>query len=266
MGKKIAFFDIDGTLINMEIGMKNPTQETKEALKRFQAQGNQIVIASARGEIPFDDSDITFDGYICSEGHYIRYHDEVLVDQQFSLEQVLKQMEVYKKYNGVPMFYGRGQGWIKDQDHELVIKHRMIFQGVNQKGPGEVEDFKPEDIHAISCCVLFEDVEDLRKAMQELDDEFTMVPYEKGLTRMDVYCQGFTKGTACEYLYKKLGIDYEDTYAFGDGVNDLKMFELVKHGIAMGNAVEELKTVASDVTDRVDNGGIEKALKKYFNI
>ena len=83
---------------------------------------------------------------------------------------------------------------------------------------------------------------------------------------MDVYRKGFTKGTACEYWYKKLEIKKENTYAFGDGINDKEMFELVGNGIAMGNAIEEIKEIAHYVTDTVDNDCITKAFKKLFNI
>lgn len=83
---------------------------------------------------------------------------------------------------------------------------------------------------------------------------------------MDVYREGFTKGTACEYLYKKLEIKKENSYAFGDGINDKEMLELVGHGIAMGNGLEEIKKIAHYVTDTVDNDGIAKAFKRYFNI
>ena len=81
---------------------------------------------------------------------------------------------------------------------------------------------------------------------------------------MDVYRKGFTKGTACEYLYKKLEIKKENTYAFGDGINDKEMFELVCNGIAMGNAIEEIKEIAHYVTDTVDNDGIAKAFKSFL--
>ena len=74
------------------------------------------------------------------------------------------------------------------------------------------------------------------------------------------------KGTACEYLYQKIGVDNIDTYAFGDGINDCEMFDLVGHGIAMGNAVDALKSMAEYITDDVDHQGIVKAFQKYFHI
>ena len=48
--KKIAFFDIDGTMVNVTDGMLHPSEETKRVLKAFQEQGNYIVVATARPE------------------------------------------------------------------------------------------------------------------------------------------------------------------------------------------------------------------------
>ena len=67
---------------------------------------------------------------------------------------------------------------------------------------------------------------------------------------MDVHPQGYTKGTACEYLYQKLNIPKENTYAFGDGEN----------------ADDEVKKHASTVTLTVDEDGIADFFEKEFNI
>lgn len=266
MDQKIAFFDIDGTLINVPSGIDCPSDHTVRALNEFQKQGNLIVIATARGSLPFEAKGLEFDGYIFNDGHYICYNGETLVDEQFNTAMIDKQLEVYEKYHGRSMFYGRSGSWCSFLDDELVIKHRVMFQGTTKRPTDVNETFVASDVKAVSCCVLFDTADDLWAAYHELEDEFTMVPYDKGLIRMDVYCKGFTKGTACEYLYKKLGIDYENTYAFGDGVNDKEMIKLVKHGIAMGNAVGELKEIASEVTESVDNDGIALSFKQHFDI
>ena len=67
-------------------------------------------------------------------------------------------------------------------------------------------------------------------------------------------------------MMKLLNASLDDVVVFGDGHNDKEMLTLVKHGIAMGNAIEELKKVASEVTDTVDNDGIAKAFEKHFDI
>ena len=66
-------------------------------------------------------------------------------------------------------------------------------------------------------------------------------------------------------LYQKLGIDQKDTYAFGDGVNDMEMFELVGHGIAMGKCSRSFKkTLQNLLLIMFDCAGIDKAFYKYF--
>ena len=164
------------------------------------------------------------------------------------------------------MFYGHHGQWCDCLDDELVVKHRLMFQGNNLRPRDAIEDYKASDVKAISCCVLFETVEQMWKAYHELENDMTIVAYDHGLIRMDVYHKGFKKGTACEYLYQKIGVDKIDTYAFGDGINDCEMFELVGHGIAMGNAVDSLKSMAEYITDDVDHHGIVKAFQKYFHI
>ena len=176
------------------------------------------------------------------------------------------QLDAYSKFDGRFMFSGHADTWNSFLDDPLVIDHREMFSGTKERPTGVIEEFKANDVQAVACCVLFDSVEKLDNCFNELKETFTMVPYRTGLIRMDVYRKGFTKGTACDYLYKKLGIEKENSYAFGDGINDKEMLELVGNGIAMGNGLEEIKKIADDVTDTVDNDGIAKAFKKYFNI
>lgn len=240
-------------------------QSTIDALKTFQEKGNLIFIASARGSLPETIKGIDFDGFIGNDGHYITYKDEVWLDDLFTIQDVKHQIEVYKKYHGRYMFSGHDAGWNCFWEDEYIQKHSKMFHHTTKKPDYIIEDYQEEDVHAIACCVLFENADDLYGAYHELKDDYTMVVYDTGLIRMDVYRKGFRKGTACEYVYQKLGICKEDTYAFGDGVNDVEMIQLVGHGVAMGNAVEELKEVADEVTLSVDDHGIAAYFDKYLN-
>ena len=56
------------------------------------------------------------------------------------------------------------------------------------------------------------------------------------------------------------------TYAFGDGANDLEMFQEVDIAIAMGNAIPLLKEKANYVSADNDKGGIIQGLKQYHLI
>jgi len=56
-----------------------------------------------------------------------------------------------------------------------------------------------------------------------------------------------------------LQLPLQDVVVFGDGENDIKMFQQSPMSIAVGNAIDELKKLATYVTARSDEDGIQKA-------
>jgi hydroxymethylpyrimidine pyrophosphatase-like HAD family hydrolase len=50
---------------------------------------------------------------------------------------------------------------------------------------------------------------------------------------------------------------------FGDGGNDTTMIKDCGIGVAMGNAIPELKSIADYVTSSVDEDGIANALRHF---
>ena len=261
---KIAFFDVDGTMINVPHQLLKPTDKTIHALKEFQKQGNYIVVASARGVKPECLDEIPFDGFIGCDGGYIEFHQEVLLNNVFSVKDLNLQNSVYEATNGQYIISERATSYFSDVDGELIKKHLRLYNGTDKLPEEYNDDWRFQDIKANTVTALFYNAKDLHEALDMLPKEWSINAYDTGHIRMDVHPQGYTKGTACEYLYQKLNIPKENTYAFGDGVNDMEMFELVGHGIAMGNAVDRLKNIAEFVTDYVDCAGIDKAFYKYF--
>lgn len=267
MDKKIAFFDIDGTIVNVHCGMLHPSKETIRVLKEFKRQGNYIVIATARGMVPSSISDIDFDGYICCDGHYIEFNDEVLVDNLFNEIEIKKQLEIYQRHNGECIFGGHYGQWFSDKENELIKKHQLMFGGsysIDEKLV--INDNNISDVKANTITAIFNSASDLYNARKELPDDYAIVAYDQDHIRMDVHLPGFSKGTACKYVYEYLKIKPENTYAFGDGINDIEMLQLITHSIAMGNASMEVKEHASEVTTSVDDEGIARAFKKHFDI
>lgn len=71
--------------------------------------------------------------------------------------------------------------------------------------PGNMHQLSETGIEAITCCVLFETVDDLLSCYERLKERFTMVKYETGLIRMDVYRKGFETWSAVKYMYERCG-------------------------------------------------------------
>lgn len=77
---------------------------------------------------------------------------------------------------------------------------------------------------------------------------------------VDILDQDGSKARAIRAVLDKLGIDPQDSCAFGDGLNDIEMLKLVGAAIAMGNAHEQLKAHADIICARHDEDGIAKIL------
>lgn len=80
---------------------------------------------------------------------------------------------------------------------------------------------------------------------------------------MEITDKGVNKGRAVSMLAARLGIDRSEVMAIGDSPNDKKMLEWAGMGIAMGNASQEVKLVADNVTLPIEKDGVAKALYEY---
>ncbi len=77
--------------------------------------------------------------------------------------------------------------------------------------------------------------------------------------------KGFSKGTGILRVCEILGVDPKDTFAFGDGENDIDMIKTAGTGIAMGNGNAHARAEADFVTRDIYHDGIYHACK-YFNL
>ena len=81
------------------------------------------------------------------------------------------------------------------------------------------------------------------------------VTYSVGWTAwLDIAAEGVTKASGLEVLREKLGHDIEATIAVGDGRNDIEMLTWAGRGVAMGQAPDEVKASADEVTARRGRG------------
>ena len=84
---------------------------------------------------------------------------------------------------------------------------------------------------------------------------------------MELIHRGTHKETALSYLAHHFQIGRQHIVAFGDEQNDLEMIDFAGHGVAMKNAIPELKAVAKDVTTlNNEHDGVANYLEKYFQL
>ena len=80
---------------------------------------------------------------------------------------------------------------------------------------------------------------------------------------MDVTPPGITKAVGLKKLADYLGVKQEEVMAIGDGDNDLSMIKYAGCGVAMENAIADLKAEASFITKDCDEDGVAYAIEKF---
>ncbi len=80
---------------------------------------------------------------------------------------------------------------------------------------------------------------------------------------LEILPPGGGKGKAVSCLAKKFGIAREEIMTLGDGSNDIGLLSASGWPVAMGNAVESLKAIASAVAPRCEENGAAWAIRKY---
>lgn len=81
---------------------------------------------------------------------------------------------------------------------------------------------------------------------------------------LDLAPVGVSKASGLQYVADELGLSAADVLAIGDGRNDLEMLTWARRGVAMGQAVDEVKRTADAVTATVDDDGAALEIGRWF--
>jgi Cof subfamily protein (haloacid dehalogenase superfamily) len=101
-----------------------------------------------------------------------------------------------------------------------------------------------------------------RIGCQTLVERQSFVPRSRWW-QVDVSSPGCSKGEALHRLCERFGVPVAATLAIGDGINDVDLVREAGLGVAMGNAVPEVKTAAGVVVADNAHDGAAEALERY---
>lgn len=267
MGIKLITIDIDDTLVNSE---KQITPRVKQALQTATNQGVKVVLATGRPLSGVQDyltqlhlanqSDqfaITYNGSVVqtTAGEQLGGHELSLAD--------------YKKFKAIA---GKYNSYIQVESLSYAITANTM---VNRFANGENNmvrmplKFQPvsdmtTDEHYVKFMFIdeAEKIDELAEHMpQELKDEYYIVKSTPNF--LEVMHKQSTKGNGLQLLADKLGIDMSETMALGDQHNDLTMIAASGIGVAMANAVPEVKATADVMTTSQNEDGVGLAVEKW---
>ncbi len=262
MDRKIVFFDIDGTLIEYQLGQTDMLDSTKNSIRELQGNGHLALIATGRcpAMIPRVVNDFGFSGKVTCNGAYVELDGEDIYKEVISVDVLRRIKEFCSNRKMVYFFESKDSVYVQDITEQVIIDFINTW-GMDEKVvKNMVEDYSSVEIHL--AMVGFLDKHDWDDMEKEFASDFDFQMHSAPVSG-DLTIKGCSKAKGIYEFVKRINGDMKDTYAFGDGNNDLEMIEAVEYGIAMGNAVDSLKAIAKYHTDRTENHGIAKGLIKF---
>lgn len=267
---KLLFFDIDGTLLSHR-GFYIP-HSTKKALAMTKAKGNILFLATGRqlgslGSV----SGLPMDGVVFCNGAGVRYQGEIIDRHVIPHEIVSKTVFQAEERNGsYTLFNDYASFRNLAAENDIIRMARvqnlpMSFAKMAKEFAGHpFTDYRNEDILKMDISFPSEDImNDFLKSMDPSLFLASTAGYNVSMGKRsgEVTLKGVNKGEAVKRVAELLHVPIEDTYAFGDSMNDYEMIQMAGTGIAMGNAFPEVKEVADYVTTSVDHDGIYNAME-----
>ncbi|MHC5228666.1 Cof-type HAD-IIB family hydrolase [Enterococcus sp. LJL99] len=274
---KIAFFDVDGTLCNSS-GEVLPS--TIETIRQFRKAGNLAYICTGRSKPEIIDSilEIGFDGIIGAGGGYVSVNDEVVMHKTMPKELVLDIIAYFDK-NDVGYYLESNDGLFGSENCIRKIQEEIKaitdqtgddFEKLNEKSNWFYElihkfDAIPIDYGNVNKISFVNNTLPFSAIAERYGDDFYMyhstVPLF-GPESGEIAVKGVDKKKAVEFVLDYLNLVKTDAIAFGDGDNDLPMFDAVGYKVAMANATDKLKAAANEVTADADANGIAMSFEK----
>jgi len=251
---KLLLFDLDGTLLDNE---KQISKRTLAALKACRERGILIGVSTSRSE----QNCLTFlpklqpDILISSGGALVKNGDTHIYKAEFSVEEVRNMITLAREICG--------------NDCEITIdtlKEHYWNYKVDPKKQDEswgdtiYSDFKDFNRAALKVCVeIFDDAH--AEKLKEILPDCDCIRFTDGFWYKFTKA-GVTKEGAIERVCEACNISLTDIAAFGDDLADIGMLKLCGTGIAMGNALDEVKKNADIIIGRNDEDGIAEYLEK----
>ena len=253
---KLLLFDLDGTLLRSD---KTISQRTLQVLNQCKQKGILIGVSTSRGEqnaLSFIE-ELKPDILIASGGALIQYKNQYLYKAEFTIDETNQIITSARTVCGADC----------EITVDTITSHYWNYKIDPKKqdqswGDTIYSDFQDFKENALKICVeILEDsqAQQLQEVLKDCECKRFSDGYWYQFTKKAV-----TKEKAILKVCSVLGIKIEDITAFGDDYADIGMLQMCGTGIAMGNAIDEVKQEADLVIGSNDKDGIAEYLEINF--
>ena len=252
---KIIFFDIDDTLRNSKTGFVPSTIPT--IFKQLREKGILTGIATGRGifGIVPEIKALKPDFFVTLNGAYIEdKKGNVIYSNKIAKDKVEEYITWTKEV-------GIDYGLVGSHAAKLSRRTEMISQAIDPIYPDlEVDPdfYQKEDIYQMWT---FEEQGDDLILPDTLASTLRMVRWHEHSS--DVVPISGSKAAGVVKVVDQLGLKPENVMVFGDGLNDLELFDYAGISVAMGVSHDKIKEKADYITKTLEEDGIFDALEGF---
>lgn len=239
---KIFFCDIDDTLVGKD---KIVSKKNLISIKKWIDDKNLFVLTSGRGIVGIEKfaKDYNFSKY------YISCNGAIIYDKNNS--KILHNDYINKDI--VKILYDYGV-----KNNIIVYLHSMVdtTRYLNNKDIYEVTYIIEEPFEK----VYLDKIRSFVSNYKEVQITHDYHNKYKKYYLFDINLKNNSKGLAIKRLRNYLNIDKSNTFAIGNGNNDVSMKYYVNKMFAVANACEELKEKAFKIVESSNNDGVSEAI------
>ena len=268
MDYKLLAIDVDGTLLNSKHEI---SKRTRDSLLKAQQMGVRIALISGRPTFGLKAIAQTlqlqkYGGFI------VAYNGSKIIDagsgkilfEKYVNPEILPYLEKKAREYKFPIFTYKEDKLITNNPHNPHIRHEAEINGLGIVYEQEFSiciDFEPCKVVLVS-----DDTEAIEGlyGRWKLRMDGTVEVHRSEDFFLEALPVGVDKSMALSFLISHLGIKSDEVVAFGNGVRDVGMLQLAGQSVAMGNAVESVRSCSDIITDTNDNDGIAQIIDSYI--
>lgn len=263
MQYQIVFCDIDGTLLDSNHCISSGT---KEKIQELDSIGIPFILISARmpsaifsvqRELGIRAPIVCYSGALILDEHGERIYT-LGIDREKAVQIDDFVKKNYQQICCSTYFYNH---WFSDNiQDKWMVQEQSITSCVPKEG--KIPEFVPQagQVHKLLCMGEASEIEDLGHALIK---EFSgLSVYRSKSTYLEIMNGAVLKSRAVTCLCDYYGVPIETAVSFGDNFNDLDMLLATGTSFAMGNAPEEVKRQARNITLDNDHEGVLEGLKQ----